>query len=96
MHSPHINDLAGHLNIKLNQNKHDFTSPNCKIDVMHNTLSTAIEKHLKSRHVEIMISHDFISANQVASFTRHPRRGLASSLAKNCFSFLLARQNMRF
>ena len=49
MHSPHINDLAGHQNTKLNQNKPDLhISPNYKSDVMHNTRPTAIEKHLKT------------------------------------------------
>ena len=66
MHSPDINDLAGHQNTKLNQNKLDLhTFPNYKSDVMHNTRPTAIEKHLNSRHVENMILHDFLQTNHV-------------------------------
>ena len=66
-----INDLAGHQNTKLNQNKPDLhISPNYKSDVMHNTRPTAIEKHLNSRHVENMISHDFLQTNHAPSFIR--------------------------
>ena len=39
---------------------------------MHNPLPTAIEKQPNSRHVEIIISHDFISANHAALFSRNP------------------------
>ena len=72
MHSPHINNLAGHQNTKLNQNKLDLhTSPNYKSDVMHNTHPTAIEKHLNSRHVENMILKDFLQT-KIRSFI-YPR-----------------------
>ena len=71
LHSPHINDLAGHQNIKLNQNKLDLhTSPKYKSDVMHNTRLKAIEKHLNSCHVENMILHDFLQTNHAPSFIR--------------------------
>ena len=55
---------------------------------MHNPLPTAIEKHPNSRHVEIVISHDFISANHTALFSRDsPAIGeLTRSLAKNFFT----------
>ena len=69
VHSPHINDLAGHQNTKLNQNKPDLhTTPNYKSDVMHNTHPTAIQKHLNYRHVENMILHDFLQTNHAPSF----------------------------
>ena len=58
------------INTKLNQNKPDI-SPNYKSDVMHNTRLAAIEKHLNSRHVENMISHDFLQTNHAPLFIRH-------------------------
>ena len=55
---------------------------------MHNPIPTAIEKHPYSRHVEIIISHDFISANHTALFSRDsPAIGeLTRSLAKKLFT----------
>ena len=78
------------LKYKVKSKQTWFTSPNCKCDVMHNPLPTAIEKHPNSRHVEIIIWHDFISsisANHTALFSRDsPAIGeLTRSLAKKRF-----------
>ena len=54
---------------------------------MHNPIPTAIEKHPNSRHVEIIMSHDFTSANHTALFSRDlpPIGELTRLLAKKLF-----------
>ena len=59
---------------------------------MHNPIPTAIKKHPNSRHVEIIISHYFTSANHTALFSRDsPAIGELDSFTHQKI-FLLARQ----